>query len=47
VVTICKNGQTAQNAAQRLVKAGFTHVFVLQGGMSGWRAANMPTTRGR
>jgi len=47
IVVVCKSGQTAKGAAQRLVKAGFTRVHLLHGGMISWRQANMPTTTGK
>lgn len=47
VALICKNGTTSAQAAARLVKAGFGKVSVLGGGMTAWRNAAMPTTRGR
>ncbi|MDA3913346.1 rhodanese-like domain-containing protein [Oleiagrimonas sp.] len=47
VVVVCKTGQTASKAALRLVKAGFTKVFILHGGMYSWNQANMPTAKGR
>lgn len=47
VVVVCKTGQTASKAAQRLVKAGFTRVHTLHGGMYSWNQANMPTAKGR
>jgi len=47
IVVVCKSGQTAKGAAQRLVKAGFTRVHLLHGGMYSWKQANMPTTTGK
>ena len=46
VVLICRSGQTASKAAQRLVKAGFSHVYVLAGGMSAWQEAQLPVAKG-
>lgn len=45
VAIICKTGQTAGKACERLVKAGFSQVYLLEGGMSAWYAANLPVTK--
>ena len=47
VVVICRAGQTAQGAAQRLVKAGFQRVYVLGGGMGAWTQAQLPVAKGK
>ncbi|MBS7457444.1 rhodanese-like domain-containing protein [Coralloluteibacterium stylophorae] len=47
VVVVCRAGQTSGDAARRLVKAGFRHVHVLEGGIAAWRAANYPVAKGR
>ena len=47
VVLVCQSGQTAQTAAARLRKAGFTQVSVLDGGVQAWRGADMPLVKGR
>src|SRR5690606_4237416 len=47
VVLVCKTGQTASGAAGRLKKAGFQHVYVLDGGITGWQQADLPLARGR
>lgn len=47
VVVICRAGQTAQGAAQRLVKAGFQRVYFLGGGMGAWTQAQLPVAKGR
>ena len=47
VVVVCKTGMTAVGAAKRLVKAGFEQVYVLDGGIEGWRGAGLPTVKGR
>lgn len=47
VVLVCKTGQTAGPAAKRLKKAGFEHVYVLDGGIGGWQAADLPLAKGR
>lgn len=47
VVVVCKVGQTAQAAAARLRKAGFSDVSVLEGGVQAWQAADLPLVKGR
>ena len=47
VVLVCKTGFTASDAAKRLKKAGFEHVYVLDGGIGGWQQADLPLARGR
>ena len=47
VVVICRSGQTASTAAQRLVKAGFTRVHTLGGGMLAWQEAQLPVAKGK
>ncbi len=46
VVLICRSGQTASKPAQRLVKAGFSSVYILAGGMSAWQQAQLPVVKG-
>jgi rhodanese-related sulfurtransferase len=47
VAVYCKTGTTSAQAAARLVKAGFKQVYWLGGGLAAWRAADLPTTRGK
>lgn len=47
VVVCCKTGARSEKAAQRLVKAGFTRVHTLGGGVDAWRRANLPLATGR
>jgi rhodanese-related sulfurtransferase len=47
VAVYCKDGNTSASAAARLVKAGFTHVYWLGGGIAAWRGADLPTVTGR
>lgn len=42
VVLVCKAGESANGAAKRLLKAGFSHVSVLEGGVQAWQAADLP-----
>ena len=47
VVVMEKDGRNTDSAAQRLVKAGFTRVYTLSGGVLAWQAAQLPTAKGR
>lgn len=47
VVTVCRNGSESAKAARRLVKAGFTRVATLAGGVGAWQRADLPVARGR
>ncbi|TBR36713.1 MULTISPECIES: rhodanese-like domain-containing protein [Dyella] len=47
IVLIDKDGRgNAEKAAQRLVKAGFTKVHTLGGGIFAWQQAQLPTAKG-
>jgi rhodanese-related sulfurtransferase len=45
IVLVCDSGSRSATAAAKLAKAGFTQVHNLLAGMSGWREANLPTTK--
>jgi rhodanese-related sulfurtransferase len=47
VAVSCRNGQVSAQAAQRLVKAGFSKVYWLEGGIAAWSEAQLPLARGR
>lgn len=47
VVMVCRSGQTSGGAAKRLKKAGFENVFLLEGGIAAWQAADLPLVKGR
>jgi rhodanese-related sulfurtransferase len=47
IAVYCKSGTTSTQAAARLVKAGFKHVYWLGGGLAAWRQADLPTARGK
>jgi len=44
VLVVCKNGQTAHQAAAKLVKLGASEVLVLKGGVTQWKADQYPLT---
>jgi rhodanese-related sulfurtransferase len=45
LVVYCDRGQTAAATVRKLSAQGFTKVFNLRGGLSAWRAENLPLTR--
>jgi rhodanese-related sulfurtransferase len=47
VAVVCRNGTTSATAAKRLVKAGFKHVYWLDGGIAAWQSADLPLAKGR
>lgn len=47
VVLVCAAGITASASAQKLVKAGFKKVSVLDGGIGAWTGAGLPLAKGK
>ncbi|WP_233839942.1 rhodanese-like domain-containing protein [Dyella sp. 2HG41-7] len=47
VVVMDKDGRNTEKAAQRLVKAGFTRVYTLGGGVLAWQQAQLPVAKGK
>ena len=47
VVLIDKDGRGVGKAANRLIKAGFQKVFVLDGGTYAWQTAQLPLAKGK
>ena len=47
IIVVCRTGQTAQESANLLAKAGFTSVYVLKSGLVAWNDANLPLVRGK
>lgn len=47
VVLIDKDGRNTGKAAQRLVKAGFSKVHTLGGGVLAWQQAQLPVAKGK
>jgi len=45
VYLLCRSGQRATKAAEKLAKEGFTQPVVVEGGTLGWIEANLPVTR--
>ncbi|MBK5074202.1 rhodanese-like domain-containing protein [Budviciaceae bacterium CWB-B4] len=47
VIVLCANGTSSKEPAEALVKEGFTQVFTLKNGLSGWSGENLPLVRGK
>jgi rhodanese-related sulfurtransferase len=47
VAVVCRSGVQSGQAAKRLVKAGFTRVHALEGGIAAWQSAELPLARGK
>lgn len=47
VVLVCRTGNASATAAKALKKAGFEQVFVLDGGLPAWQAADLLLVKGR
>lgn len=45
-VLICRTGNRAGQAAEKLVAAGMTNLHILEGGMLAWAEAGLPANRG-
>jgi len=45
IIVVCAMGMTAKRTATQLLKAGFTQVTVLKGGMNAWQGANLPVSK--
>lgn len=45
VVVYCEAGSVAPAAVRQLTAQGFTKAFSLRGGLSGWRAENLPVAK--
>ena len=44
IIVVCTAGITAAKVADQLVKAGFSQVNLLKGGMNAWLGAGLPVT---
>ncbi len=47
IIVVCNAGISSSQAAKMLVQAGFEKVYSLQGGMSEWNNAHLPTVTGK
>jgi rhodanese-related sulfurtransferase len=46
VYLMCRSGNRAKQAAEKLAAKGFTDIHVIQGGMSAWTGADLPVIKG-
>ncbi len=46
VYIMCRSGNRAKQAAERLTTKGFTDIHVIEGGMTAWSGANLPVIKG-
>lgn len=45
VAVVCGNGQASLKIAQKMKKEGFEKLYVLKGGMTAWKTANLPVEK--
>lgn len=45
IVVVCNMGISAKKTAAQLLKAGYSRVSVLKGGMGAWQSANLPVAK--
>lgn len=46
VYLMCRSGNRAKQAAEKLAARGFTDIHVIEGGMGAWTGANLPVIKG-
>jgi rhodanese-related sulfurtransferase len=46
VYLMCRSGNRAKNAAEKLASKGFTDIHVVEGGMVAWAGADLPVVKG-
>ena len=46
VYLMCRSGNRAKQAAEKLMAKGFTDIHVIEGGMAAWSRANLPIIKG-
>lgn len=46
VYLMCRSGNRAKQAAEKLMNKGFTDIHVVEGGMMAWAGANLPIVKG-
>ncbi len=47
VYLMCRSGNRAKQAAEKLIAKGFADVRVIEGGMQAWANADLPTIKGK
>ena len=46
VYLVCRSGNRAKQAAEKLIRGGFTDIHVVDGGMVAWAGAALPVVKG-
>ena len=46
VYLVCRSGNRAKQAAEKLMRGGFTDIHVVDGGMAAWVSAALPVVKG-
>jgi rhodanese-related sulfurtransferase len=46
VYLMCRSGNRAKQAAEKLIRKGFTDIHVIEGGMAAWAGAELPVVKG-
>jgi rhodanese-related sulfurtransferase len=47
IVVVCRTGQGSAQVAARLVKAGYSRVHWLEGGLPAWQQGDLPLVKGK
>jgi rhodanese-related sulfurtransferase len=47
VAVVCRSGVASEQTCKKLVKAGFSKVFMLKGGVAAWTGEQLPVTSGK
>ncbi len=47
IIIVCRSGSRARSAGVKLKRAGFSDVYVMNGGIMGWQRADYPVTRSK
>jgi rhodanese-related sulfurtransferase len=47
VAVVCRTGQASADVARKLVKAGWSRVHWLEGGIPAWQQADLPLVKGK
>jgi rhodanese-related sulfurtransferase len=47
VAVVCRSGVTCEPICKKLVKSGFSKVFMLKGGVAAWTGDQLPVTSGK
>ena len=46
IYIMCRSGNRAKQAAEKLINRGFTDIHVIEGGMTAWAGARLPVIKG-